>query len=345
MRSVWIGVRAGAARPLVRVAIAASLALAVSWPARGDLLLSTNGGGITFGVSPAGAPQAGAPVFDPFGALLSAGSGYPLQGPATPPVQSFFGGYTNAGGNLAGAGIAAVANPAAIAPGFGTGATALRAAGGPAGGGIFWTQGSVSDPLANGVASLNISKGTAEFIQANTPLTGNPGVYLSVAGSLGNQPGAYVEAALDASFVLARAGGGPPITLGIINVTIASDGPGALPDFVSANSFTRFNGAGANTFTAAGVSLLPAITLNPGDVLFMDGTLTLLADPPMSDVIFQLNPLPFDAPIPTFGVGAAPEPSSIALLVAGAVAVSLRRHRRRRGPVATTDPQPGEVTP
>lgn len=340
MKRRGIGARPGGAGGLSCALLAAILGLVAAGSARADLVLSTNAGGITFGVSPAGAPQAGAPVFDASGGLLSAGGGYPLQGAATPPVQNISGGYTNPLGNLA-AGVSGVANPALIAPGFGTGGTALQGFGGANGGGILWSQGYVSDPAANGVTSFNYSQGQVELLDRGTALTGTPGVYLGVGGTLGNQAGAYVEASLIATFVLVRNGGGP-VNLGTINVTIASDGPGALTEFVSANSFQQFNGAGANNFTAYGVSTLPAITLNPGDALFIDGTLSLLADPPSSDVFFDLLPPPPGLTLPTFGVEATPEPSGVILLGVGLAAVAwsraAARRRRDRSPVAEETP-------
>jgi len=246
-----------------------SLALALfasvaSSNADAQFTMGANGGGIDFAVKIAGAPVAGAPLFGVNGELLTAGSGYRLTAATAPPAQFVGGGIAAPSAPIAG-GFTGTANPAIIDTGqYGAGFDTLFASTFPGGAGVFWPNFMVQDNVANGFASVNDSRGFANFTTAFN-YTGVPGAYLAVQGRLGNQPGAFVEAALFGTFTI----NDPLIgiyTLGPVAVVIASDGTGALADGVFAGAGAMF-GAGANNFTAYGVNILPPVTLSPGSTV------------------------------------------------------------------------------
>jgi len=187
---------------------------------------------------------------------------------------------------------------------FGSGLTQLVAQTFPGGAGVLWNNFFVSDASANGFASVNDSRGLATFTSIiNSPVTA--GCWLSVFGTLGNQPGAFVAAAIQGTITIDNQ------VIGPLSVVIASDGPGPRSDFVSATSFSGFFGAGANDFTAFGVSLLPSNVVF-GSNITIDATLTLIADP-SSTIGFA--PIPAGIPLPTLGAGASvPEPASLVLM-------------------------------
>jgi len=269
--------------------------------------MGANGGGIDFAVKVAGAPVAGAPLFGANGELLSAGSGYRLTAATAPPAQFVGGGIAAPSAPIAG-GFTGTANPAIIDTGqYGAGFDTIRAATFPGGAGVFWPNFMVRDNVANGFASINDSRGFANFTTAFR-YTGVPGAYLAVRGTLGNQPGAFVEAAIFGTFTI----NDPLIgiyTLGPAAVVIASDGTGPLADGVFAGAGAMF-GAGTNNFLAYGVNILPRVTMSPGSTVRIDGTLSLIADP---QSFIGIDLLPPDILKPDFGAFASvPEPGTYA---------------------------------
>src|SRR5262249_3548786 len=124
------------------------------------------------------------------------------------------------------AALSATANPALIDAGqFGAGFVSMRATTFPGGAGVFWPTFSVSDASANGFASVNYSRGEANFVSV-VNASGLAGTFLAVRGHLGG-PEAFVAAALRGTFFIDNQPVGP------LDVVIASDGAGPRQDFVT----------------------------------------------------------------------------------------------------------------
>src|SRR3954454_13932983 len=119
----------------------------IDGPVRAEFIGPLNSsGGIDFSVKSVGADLLGAPVFGPFGQLLSPGNGYPLLGDPIGAVQAIGGGITAPAASIAPPGLFAVANPSAVDTGqFGSGLTQLDAQTFPGGAGVLWNNFFVSD--------------------------------------------------------------------------------------------------------------------------------------------------------------------------------------------------------
>jgi hypothetical protein len=125
----------------------------------------SSAGGVDFQVRIVDGPSA-ASVFGASGELLSAGEGYPILQPIVPPSQTIGGGIAAPVAPISGPGLSATANPALIdGPGqFGAGQVSMFAATFSGVAGVFWSNVLVADASANGFASINYSRGVANFV-------------------------------------------------------------------------------------------------------------------------------------------------------------------------------------
>jgi hypothetical protein len=293
-------------------------------------VLGANNGTIQFATEPVGGAAAGAPVFAGVGQapphllneLLTAGNGFPSLG--NPAVVG------GGAGPIAGFGLSALQigpNP------FGSGFVNVRALPGGAQCGVIWPNWFVSDPGVDGIASVNVSRGTDTYAYTGVvPRNALAGLFIGVRGFV---PGnAVAEAGLAGTITVAPAVGGP--TVYNPSVAIAGNGTGAgvvatngTPLPAGSSVFTGFFPF-AGGFTAYGLILFP-INIPVGSTITVDGTLSLIADPPATLDIFTL---PLDLPPLDFEVGAAvPEPSSWAMFFCGLGVtglVGLRRWKRAR---------------
>jgi len=311
--------------------------------------LGANSGGITFSVKPVNAGGGGAAVFGANGELLDPGMGYPSLGAALAP------GPQNIGGGIAAPaaginpplGLSGVANPALAGPAgqFGGGSTNLVATTfGGGGAAVIWRRAFVFDPLTNGTASVNESRGRATFTN-NQVFSGTAGVALGIQGQVSGVAGSFVAAALWATLSIVDPNNNVT-NIGPLSVVIASDGAGALADFVNVTSpgpqFSAFLGGGLNTFAAWGVGLSNRIVNIPANSTYrLDGTLTLIADPG-AGIELDLSLIPPDVPRGDLGAAAIPEPSTIVLSGCGLVltVVWLSRRKPRAAPRAADSDGP-----
>jgi hypothetical protein len=294
-------------------------------------------GGVNYSLLPydaAGVP--GNATFDPFGRLGSPGNGYGTLQPPPGAVQPFTGGAATPSGNLAG-GLNTVANPAMIngAVGFGSAFTSQFSNNS----GIWWPNFRVTDVVpADNKFSASDSRGIASYT-ANVNINGQAGLALGVQGFL--PAGAQGFASLHGSFDVFRPGVGVVLSADDAVVIAANNGGGLLGfeqnvavdgPALAANSssfFNQFPVAGGSGFQAFGVALLPAFAYLAGDVVHLDGMLTLAADP-MAELDFFSIPL--NVPEPILGLQAAqtPEPSSLFLCASGLLIGLVVACRRRR---------------
>jgi hypothetical protein len=296
------------------------------------------GAGIDFSVANVNA--AAGPLFGANGELVNIGAigpaaaGYGSLGAPITPIASAGGGIAGHVGPIGGAGqsLFVAPNPAL---GFGgnTGGQAnlfATTTNGGGGAGVFWTAPTfIADSGPDGRASVGDSRGVATFFDANGDAGKVPGVALAIHGTLGGQgpAGAFVAASLLGTFTITPLVGAPTVVS--TSVVIVSDGTGPRNDFVIATSFAGFTGAGADSFSAYGVSLLPPVDIPAGATVTLDGTLSFVADPPAS---FTFDIVPLTVPLPDLGVFGpespqSPEPSAALLLGIGVVAAGVLRRR------------------
>lgn len=325
------------------VATAAVLQSAAPRPASALFIGPNPGsvGGISFRVETVNAP--GGAIFGPSGELVNiaglpgAGAGYGSLGAPIPFQADVAGGI---GAPAAPLGAVGAFQPPVPAVGFGDtfgGAANLLATtfSGGNGAGIFWPAPNfIWDDGADGQASIAFSRGIANF--GNTADV-NPiaGVGLAVSGTLGGQgpAGAFVAASLFGDFTIFNALGAPIDSFSMA-IAIVSDGPGPRNDFIDGLStkagslhFEDSLGLGTNSFFAWGVELVPAGLIPAGGSVTLDGTLSLVADPPFS---IQIDILPLNAPRPDFGaVAAVPEPDSVAIAGLAMLALLIVARLRR----------------
>ncbi len=299
--------------------------------------------GITYNVENVNA--AGGPIYSPVtGELVNVGglgAGYGRLGAPVTPVSTFGGGVATPAAPLTPLGFSA-AQPAVPALNFGDtigGSAKLSATttSGGSGAGIFWSNPTfIADTGVNGRASVNFSRGIANFSDPTGDAAKIPGVALAVTGTLGGQgpAGAFVAATLNGRFSIFNAAGGF-VNAFSTSVAIVSDGPGGRGDFVKATPsvagdrlFSNFITPGANTFFAYGVDLLPAITIPVGGSVTLDGTLSFVADPEAS---LKFDIVPSGVPLPDFGlVAQTPEPASLVMMGMGTMAtLGVCWHRRK----------------
>jgi hypothetical protein len=312
-----------------------SLALFILGPpaARGDVLVASAGAiqhNEALGIVPSLVPVFGS-AFSPY-QMMSPGGLYPTliggteivhgaaAGPLVPPLGL-------------------VTPP--VPPSFGGASTVMQATGNPlGGGGILWPSFSVFDvgPPLDGIWSVNVSEGSATLV-ATFDYVGYFGAILGVVGFAPTDPltglPSLVAAGIRGDILIDRPAAFAD-TLLTPNVIIASDGAGLLPEFSAA----FFDGgalggdfyallppaAGSSPFIAYAVALRPEF-IPAGTVIDLTGALTLMADPPISSAIIQLNPPPIELPGPVVGIqgGFAPEPSTLVLWGVGLLGLGLYR--------------------
>jgi len=334
---------------LKRCAAMAMIVLLASTQAAFAGFVGPNAGsvaGITYEVE--NVNPAGGPIYNPgTGELvniggLPGGAGYGSLGAPVTPVNTFGGGVAAPAAPLTPFGFGA-APPAVPAKDFGDtiGGSANLAATtfhGGSGAGIFWSNPTfIADTGVDGRASVNFSRGVANFSDPTGDAMKTPGVALAVTGTLGGQgpAGAFVAATLDGRFSIFNAAGAL-VNAFSTSVAIVSDGPGPRGDFVTATPsvpgshlYSNFITPGANTFFAYGVDLLPTVSIPVGGRVTLDGTLSLVADP---DVTLTLSVVPTGVPMPDFGQIAStiPEPASLVMMGMGTMAtLGVCWHRRK----------------
>jgi hypothetical protein len=274
------------------------------------------------------APGGALPIFDPIdGQMFQPGGGYPTTA-ANPIAQRDTGVVGLPNVLISGAG------PAGGMPvGFGGAGTALSLVNGGNRIGIAVNQYYVYDRSPLGFASTNIYGGSADFLNAlGVPIAFKGGQFIGFRGRVG--VGGYVAVGVRSVFEVFNAQGGLIQSVIPTPIVWASNGDGNFGNDVGLADF----GIGYD-LGAAGVgfsaSSLVNLVVPAGGTLRMRGTVTVIADPD-SDVEIDTVPLDNSAlPLPEVGLGVssnasavlAPEPGTLALLIAPGFALLGRRRR------------------
>ena len=205
----------------------------------------------------------------------------------------------------------------------------------------------ISDPTAaDGTASITYAgagnNGANQITFTNTSgnaVMGYVGAVLAIHGFFGGQPGAVVGAALDGA-ISWNGGQAQEATVVLFGSSLQGQPTSVFASGVGTTGGGYFNcgfAFGCNDFIAWGVSLLNGgqqITIPNGGTLTLNGALSVIADPPISSGVFSLDPKGTVTPgtiLPDFGAaGAAPEPSTLALVGGALLALAWNRRRARQ---------------
>lgn len=323
---------------LILTLMPARAARAIIIVSNNTFTLNSADGGMNFYLSTnAAGPVTGPPIFDPSTGLMSVvGNGTSLVSQPTGTNYAVNGGIGSPGditglnNTLSGTGDATT-----VGPNYGPGSASLSAVpSGTGGAGVLWTSFSQSDPGNAGESSFGVSRGDTSY-SVNSTFSGSPGVGLGISGTLPG-PNEAVAAGLFGTFTWNSS----TFTtwVAIIATTDAAGQLSVQAIGPAGQLYSHGTSPSGDSFTAYAVSLFDgAVTLQPGDTVGFSGTLTLIADPPSSGPIFQIDPFAFpDGSLPPGFIGAGagapvPEPSTLALLgVGGMLGLGWRRSRRRR---------------